>query len=214
MVRYTLLLIFWSIVTPMKAQIEQCDVLKLTDAIVISEYLPCPRRDSLYVKGNHYICFYGRIVPFMVYARFNEYLIKDLESNTNIPDSLKKIENDEMVDYLLYDYTYDLRYSKLERRNFEKKGRIESNEIYKRPRKKKLYVAYAFEGEIVMYKTRRKTIIHTGFKDPIYTMKPLKLSKFAVLKKAERLRPLSQEEAHSMNLEKVKNSYIKIFAPE
>jgi hypothetical protein len=41
MVRYTLLFILWSIViTPIKAQIEQCDIIKLKDAIVIGEYLP------------------------------------------------------------------------------------------------------------------------------------------------------------------------------
>jgi len=216
MVRYTLLFLLWSMITvPLKAQIEQCEIIKLTDAIVISEYLPCPRLDSVYVQGNHYICFDGRIIPFIIYASFNKDLIKRLESNTYIPECLKKLDDDPIVDYLLYDYTYNLKYSKHERQNQEVRGQlIESSDIYKLHGKKKLYVVYALEGEIVIYKTRGKTVIHTGFKDPIFTLKPLKLSKFSVLKKAEMLRSLTIEEARSMNLEKYEKSYINLFIPE
>jgi hypothetical protein len=65
-----------------------------------------------------------------------------------------------------------------------------------------------------MYKTKRKAMIHTGFEDPIYTLKPLKLSKFAVLKKAENLRSLTIEEMRSKNLKEYDKSYIKLFIPE
>ena len=91
---------------------------------------------------------------------------------------------------------------------------IESEDIYKRRGKKKLYVVYCLEGEVVLYKTKRKTVIHTGFKDPIFTLKPLKLSKFAVLKRADMLRSLTVEEIRSMKLKKYENNYIKLFIPE
>ena len=82
MVRYTLLFILWSIViTPIKAQIEQCDIVKLKDAIVIGEYLPCTPRDSIYVEGNHYICYDGNKVPFITHASSHNSLIKRLDSN-------------------------------------------------------------------------------------------------------------------------------------
>ena len=216
MVRYTLLFLLWSMITvPLKAQIEQCEIIKLTDAIVISEYLPCPRLDSVYVQGNHYICFDGRIIPFIIYASFNKDLIKRLESNTYIPECLKKLDDDPIVDYLLYDYTYNLKYSKHERQNQEVRGQlIESDDIYKRHGKKKLYVVYSFEGEIVMYKTKRKTLLFKGFEDPVFTLKPLKLSKFAILKKAKGLRSLTTGEVRSMNLEKYEKRYINLFIPE
>ena len=105
MVRYTLLFILWSIViTPLKAQIEQCDIVRLKDAIVIGEYLPCTPRDSVYVEGNHYICFDGKKVPFVTYASFNKSLTKRLESNISIPEYLKNIGGDPIVDYLDYNY--------------------------------------------------------------------------------------------------------------
>ncbi len=80
--------------------------------------------------------------------------------------------------------------------------------------KKKLYVVYSLEGEVVLYKTRNKILLKTGFKDPIFTKKPLKLSKFAVLKRADMLRPLTVEEIRSMKLKKYENNYIKLFIPE
>ena len=216
MVRYTLLFLFLSIViAPIRAQIEQCEILKLTDAIVIGEYLPCPRRDSVYVEGNHYICFDGKKVPFVTYASFNKSLIKRLESDISIPECLKNIGGDPIVDYLDYNYSYYLKFSKHERQNQEVRGQlIESDDIYKRRGKKKLYVVYSLEGEILFYKTRSKTVIHNGFKDPIFTLKPLKLSKFAVLKRAEKLRSLTVEEIRSMKLKKYEGSYIKLFIPE
>jgi hypothetical protein len=215
MVRYMLLFLFWNIVTPMKAQIEQCEVLKLTGAIVISEYLPCSRLDSCYVEGNHYIFFDGRTMPFIINASFNKFLINRYKTNTSIPECLSTIEEDPILDYLLYDYTYNLKYSKHERRNLEKRGQLlESTDIYKRLGKKKIYVVYSFDGEIAMYKMRRKIVLHKGFEDPIFILKSTKASKFAVLKKAESLRSLTLEEIHSMNLEKDENSYINIFAPE
>ena len=220
MVRYTLLFIFlfWSIViTPIKAQIEQCDIIKLKDAIVIGEYLLCIPRDSVYVEGNHYICFDGKKVPFVTYASFNKSLIKRLDSNINIPECLKKIEEvDPIVDYFDYNYTYRLSFSKQARQSHDKRrGQlIESEDIYKRRGKKKLYVVYSMEGEIVLYKTRRKTILFTGYKDPIFTKKPLILSKFAVLKRADMLRSLTVEEIRSMKLKKYENNYIKLFIPE
>ena len=218
MLRYTLLFIFCStVITPIKAQIEQCDIIKLKDAIVIGEYLPCTPRDSVYVEGNHYICFDGKKVPFVTYASFNMSLIKMLDSNINIPECLKKIEDvDPIIDYFDYNFTYQLSFSKQERQSHEKRrGQlIESEDIYKRRGKKKLYVVYFMEGEIVLYKTRRKTILFTGFKDPIFTKKPLILSKFAVLKKAEKLRSLMTEEIRSMNLKKYEGNYIKLFIPE
>ena len=114
-----------------------------------------------------------------------------------------------------YNYTYYLKFSKHERQNQEVRGQlIESEDIYKRRGKKKLYVVYSMEGEIVLYKTRRKTKLFTGFKDPFFTKKPLILSKFAVLKKAEKLRSLTIEEIRSMNLKKYEGSYIKLFIPE
>ena len=108
MLRYTLLFIFCStVITPIKAQIEQCDIIKLKDAIVIGEYLPCTPRDSVYVEGNHYICFDGKKVPFITYASFNKSLIKRLESNISIPECLKNIGGDPIVDYLDYKASLD-----------------------------------------------------------------------------------------------------------
>lgn len=217
MVRYTLLFIFWSIViTPIKAQIEQCDIVKLKDAIVIGEYLPCTPCDSVYVEGTHYICFDGKKIPFITEAVYNESLTKELESNIGIPECLKKnIGWDPIVDYLDYNYTYYLKFSKHERQNQEVRGQlIESEDIYNRRGKKKLYVVYSLEGEVVLYKTRNKILLKTGFKDPIFIKKPLKLSKFAVLKKAEKLNSLTVEEIRSMKLKKYENNYIKLFIPE
>ena len=148
MVRYTLLFILWSIViTPIKAQIEQCDIVKLKDAIVIGEYLPCTPRDSIYVEGNHYICYDGNKVPFITHASSHNSLIKRLDSNINIPECLKKIKDgDPIVDYIDYNYTYNLKFSKHERQNQEVRGQlIESEDIYKRRGKKKLYVVYFLE---------------------------------------------------------------------
>ena len=47
MEHYTLLLLLCGLgITPIQAQIKECEVLSLTDAIVIGEYLPCtPRPD-------------------------------------------------------------------------------------------------------------------------------------------------------------------------
>ena len=59
MERYKLLylLIFLGsfLFTPIQAQVERYEILHLKDAIVISEYLPCPRLDSTYIEGNHYL---------------------------------------------------------------------------------------------------------------------------------------------------------------
>ncbi len=216
MVRYTFLFIFWIIFSaPMRAQLEQCDIVKLKDAIVIGEYLPCTPRDSVYVKGNHYIYFDGKKVPFITDASFNKSLIKRLESNISIPECLKNIGWDPIVDYLDYNYTFNLKFSKHERQSQELRGQLlESDDIYKRRGKKKLYVVYSLEGEIVLYKTRRKIIIHTGFKEPVFTLQPLKLSKFAVLKKAEKLSSLTIEVIRSMKLKKYEKKYIKLFIPE
>ena len=215
MVRYTIIFVLWSLITtPIHAQIEQCEVVSLTDAIVISEYIPCPQLDSFYVEGCHYIYFGGKTVPFKIRASFNKFLVDHYETNSYIPECLYKTEEDPILNYLSHDYTYDLSYSKHERRNFEKRGRIESNDIYKRKGSKRSYVAYSFEGEIVMYKTKRKIMIDRGFNDPIYKRRPMKSSEFAVIKKAGSLRSLTMEEANSMNLKKEGNRYINIFAPE
>lgn len=217
MEHYTLLLLLCGLgITPIQAQIKECEVLNLTDAIVISEYLPCPQLDSFYIEGNHYIHFDGRTVPFKTNASFNKYLIDHFETRVNIPDSLYTFQEDPILDYLLYDYTYNLYYSKHERRNHEKKGRIDSHDIYKRKGKQRLYIAYSFSGEIVMYKMRSKIILHQGFNDPVYEKKPIKSSNFAVLKKVELggLRSLTIEEANSMKLEKDEKSCIFVFAPE
>ena len=48
----------------------------------------------------------------------------------------------------------------------------------------------------------------------VFTLKPLKLSKFAVLKRADMLRSLTVEEIRSMKLKKYENNYIKLFIPE
>ena len=214
MLRYTLLLL-WSLgVAPIQAQIKECEVLSLTDAIVVSEYLPCSRIDSFYIEGNHYIYFDGRAVPFKTNASFNKFLIDHYKSNAYIPECLYTIDEDPILDYLLYDYTYNLYYSKFERRNLEKKGRIDSNDIYMRKDDQKLYVAYAFDGEIVMYKMRKKIVLHKGFNDSLIEKKPIRSSRFAVLKKARLLRSLTIEESNSMKLEKKENSSIFVFTPE
>ena len=49
---------------------------------------------------------------------------------------------------------------------------------------------------------KRKILLSKGFKEPEYTLKPIKSSKFAVLNKAESLRSLTMEEANAMNLKK------------
>ena len=116
------------------------------------------------------------------------------------------------MDELSYNYTYELRYSYFYR--IRDRNSIESDEIYKRAGKKKIFIAYAFDGEIVMYKMKRKIILSKGFKDPIYTKKATKASKFAVLRKAERLRSLTSEEANLLKLKKVEMSYINTFSPE
>ena len=215
MTRYTLLLLFWSIIVfPIRAQIEQCEILHLTNATVISEYLPCPRcgHDSTYVIGNHYIYFNGKAVPFRLDSNMNKDLVDNFESNVYIPEQLHIYNGDPIVDELSYDYTYELRYSIFYMRR--ERNRIYSNDIYKRVGKKKLYIAYAFDGEIIMYKMKRKIVLSKGFKDPIYTKKATRASKFAVLKKAERLRSLTLEEANLLKLKKVEISYINIFSPE
>ena len=213
MLRYTLLL--WSLaVAPVQAQISQCEVINLTDAIVVSEYLPCSRIDSFYIEGNHYIYFDGRAIPFKTNASFNKFIIDHFKSNVYIPECLYTIDEDPILDYLLYDYTYNLYNSKFERRNLEKKGRIDSNDIYMRKDGQKLYVAYAFDGEIVMYKMRKKIILHKGFNDSLIEKKPIRSSRFAVLKKARLLKSLTIEESNSMKLGKKENSCIYVFTPE
>jgi len=214
MLRYTLLLLWSLAVAPVQAQISQCEVINLTDAIVVSEYLPCSRIDSFYIEGNHYIYFDGRAIPFKTNASFNKFIIDHFKSNVYIPECLYTIDEDPILDYLLYDYTYNLYNSKFERRNLEKKGRIDSNDIYMRKDGQKLYVAYAFDGEIVMYKMRKKIILHKGFNDSLIEKKPIRSSRFAVLKKARLLRSLTIEESNLMKLEKKENSSIFVFRPE
>ena len=76
MARYTFLILFWSfIITPMQAQIVRCEIIRLKDAIVISEYPPCPRLDSTYIDGDHYIYFNAKKVNFKMYSNYNKYLI-------------------------------------------------------------------------------------------------------------------------------------------
>ena len=214
MLRYTLLLLWSLAVAPVQAQISQCEVINLTDAIVVSEYLPCSRIDSFYIEGNHYIYFDGRAIPFKTNASFNKFIIDHFKSNVYIPECLYTIDEDPILDYLLYDYTYNLYNSKFERRNLEKKGRIDSNDIYMRKDGQKLYVAYAFDGEIVMYKMRKKIILHKGFNDSLIEKKPIRSSRFAVLKKARLLKSLTIEESNSMKLGKKENSCIYVFTPE
>lgn len=210
MARYTFLILFWSfIITPMQAQIVRCEIIRLKDAIVISEYPPCPRLDSTYVEGNHYICFDGKTVLFKNFTDYNGFLIHRYGSNVDIPECLtngkeNKVE-DKPVHWLNYDGSYNLEYSEFERRELR---RVLSNDIYKRTGKKSLYVAYAFDGEIVVYKMRKKILLYEGFKDEFCAFKSLKMSKFAVLKKAERLRSLTKEEAKSMHLKRTGNSSI------
>ena len=213
MARYTLFLLCF-IVTPLHAQIEQCEVVHLTNAIVISEYLPCPRLDSFYVEGNHFIYVYGKAMHFKPYSDYNKYLIDHFETNVYIPECLHTTKEDPILHSLLNDYSYNLLYSVHERINHEIKGRLDSNDFYRQTGKKKLYVAYSFEGEIVMYKMRRKIMLEQGFEDPIFSLRPSKSSKFAVLKKAGRLRSLTMEEANAMNLKKVEKRHIRIFRPE
>ena len=194
---------------PLYAQIERCEIIRLKDAIVISEYLYSPRHDSCYFEGNHYICFDGKTVLFKNYTDYNGYLIRDYGSNVDIPECLtngeeNKVE-DKPVHWFNYDGSYNLEYSEHERREL---WRVLSNDFYKRAGKKSIYVVYHFEGEIVMYKMRRKIILKPGYADEFFTLKPVKTSKLAVLKKAERLRSLTAEEAKSMKLEKIDNSYI------
>lgn len=213
MKRYTLLILWSIIVTPILAQIEQCEILHLTDAIVISEYLPVPHYcDSVYVEGNRYIYFNGKKILFRPDSNKNKDLVDHYESNVYIPECLHTYNGDDLLDYLSFDFTYDLRYSIFERG--EERDRIDSNEIYKRSGKKKLFIAYNFDGEIVMYKMKRKIILSKGFKDPIYTIKATKASKFAVLRKAERLRSLTSEETNLMKLKKVEMSCINLFRIE
>ncbi len=216
MARYKLLLLLNIIVTSIQAQIEQCEIIHLTDAVVISEYLPCSlyRLDSLYVESKHYICYNDRKEIFKIYSSFNKYLTDHFESNDYIPECLHAANENPILDYFNFNYSYDLRYSEHERNNQEIRDRIDSNDFYKCAGKKKIYVAYSFTGEIVLYKMKRKILLSKGFKEPEYTLKSIKSSKFAVLKKAESLRSLTKEEANAMNLKKVENSYIRIFRPE
>ncbi len=213
MARY--LFFFWSLlVTPIWAQIDKCEILTITNAVIISEYKPCPQLDSFYVSGNHYICFDGNTVHFKANASFNKYLTDHIESNVCLPDCLYVTDEDPISDYFLYDYTYNLCYSRFERKNLEKKGRIDSNDIYKRRGKRELYVAYSFSGEIVMYKTKKKVVLYEGFSDTLCKNKPVKSSKFAVLKKAKELRSLNSEEVDSMGLKIVEYNHILLYAPE
>ena len=216
MARYKFLILLSIIVTPIQAQIEQCEIFHLTDAVVISEYLPRSlyQLDSLYVEGNHYIYHNGRKMFFKFHSNFNKYLTNRFESYVHIPEFLHTYYGDPISDYLKFDYSYDLRYSEHERNNQEIRNRLDSNDFYKRRGKKKLYVAYSFTGEIVIYKMKNKILLWKGFKEPEYTLKPIMSSKFAVLKKAESLRSLTMEEANAMNLKKVERNYIRIFRPE
>ena len=219
MARYTILMLWSFIITPTQAQIERCDILHLTDAVVISEYLPCPRIDlyyveGAYVEGCHYIYYNSRTIPFKIYSNYNKTIVDRYESNVYIPECLHTTKGDPVLDWLSFDYSYDLTHSEHERHSPWIRGRIESNDFYKRTGKKKLYVAYAFNGDIVIYKMRRKILFQEGFKDPIYELKPKKSSKFAVLKKAEKLRSLTTEEAKMFHLKKVEKSYIHVFYPE
>lgn len=217
MARYKFLLLLSIFFTPIQAQIKKCEILHLTDAVVISEYLPRSlyRLDSLYVEGNHYIYHYGRKMIFKLWSGYNKYLTDHYEANVDIPECLRKTNaEDPILDYLNYNYSYDLRYSEHERNNQEIRNRLDSNDFYTYVGKKKIYVAYSFSGEIVIYKMKRKILLCKGFKEPEYTSKPIKSSKFAVLKKAESLRTLTMEEANAMNLKKVERSYIRIFRPE
>ena len=213
MARY--LLFFWSLlVTPIWAQIDKCEILTINNAVIISEYMPCSQLDSFYISGNHYICFNGSTVHFKPNASFNKYLTDHIESNVCLPDCLSVTDEDPILDYIHYDYTYNLYYSRYERKNLEKKGRIDSNDIYKRRGKRKLYVAYSFSGEIVMYKTKKKVVLHEGFSDTLCKKKTVKTSKFAVLKKAKGLRSLYREEVNTMGLKKVEYNHILLIAPE
>ena len=92
MLRYTLLLLWSLAVAPVQAQISQCEVINLTDAIVVSEYLPCSRIDSFYIEGNHYIYFDGRAIPFKTNASFNKFIIDHFKSNVYIPECLYTID--------------------------------------------------------------------------------------------------------------------------
>lgn len=209
------LLLLWSfIITPIHAQVERYEILHLTDAIVICEYLPHPRLDTTYVEGNVFIYFNGRTVPFKTYSDYNKYLIADHGSNVYIPECLLKTEEEPIENWLDYNYSYNLNYSEHNRWSPWIKGSIESNDFYKRAGKKTLYVVFAFEGEIVMYKMKRKIIFAYGFNDGIYKVKDTKSSKFAVLKKAEKLRSLTTEEANSMHLKKVEINHIHRFRPD
>ena len=216
MERYTLLLILLGsfIITPMQAQVEKYEILHLKDAIVISEYLPCPRLDSTYIDGDHYIYFNAKKVNFKMYSNYNKYLIDRHGTNVYIPECLLKTEDEPIEDWLDHNYSYNLNYSEHEGGSPWIKGRVESNDIYKRAGKKNLYVVYAFEGDIVMYKMRKKIVIEQGFKDDIFVLKPKKSSKFVVLKKAEKLRSLTTEEAKSLHLKKVEKTHIHVFSPE
>ena len=217
MARYTILILFWSfLITPIQAQIEKCEILHLKDAIVICEFTPLSPFDTTYVEGDHYICYDGKTVFFEIYADNNSYLISDHESNVNIPECLTNGEEnkaeDKYVHWLTYDYSYNLQYSEYERRVMLRG--IVCKDCYKRAGKKNLYVAYAFEGDIVMYKMRKKIVIEQGFKDDIYVLKPKKSSRFAVLKKADKLRSLTMEEAKSLRLKKNDKSFIHLYVVE
>ena len=217
MARYTFLILFWSfLITPIHAQIEKCEILHLKDAIVICEFTPLSPFDTTYVEGDHYICYDGKTVFFEINADNNSYLIRQHESNVNIPECLTNEEEnkaeDKYVHWLTYDYSYYLQYSEYERREMVRG--IVCKDCYKRTGKKSVYVAYAFDGEIVMYRMRRKILIHKGLKDVCYTWKPLKLSKFAILKKADKLRSLTMEEAKSLRLKKIDKSFIHLYVVE
>ena len=140
MARYKFLLLLSIIVTPIQAQIEKCEILHLTDAVVISEYLPRSlyQHDSLYIEGNHYIYQNGRKIVFEQCSNFNKYLTDHFESDVFIPECLHTTNGeDPILDYLNFNYTYDLRYSEHERSNQEIRNRIDSNDFYKCIGKKK-----------------------------------------------------------------------------
>ena len=111
-----LVLLFSIFATPIQAQIEQCEILHLTDAVVISEYLPRSlyQLDSLYIEGNHYIYHNGRKMIFKFHSNFNKYLTDRFESDVYIPECLHTYYGDPILDYLNFNYSYDcLKYTYL-----------------------------------------------------------------------------------------------------
>lgn len=216
MKRFFLIFILGLITTSIHSQIEQCEILHITNAIVISEYLPLsPSRTKFYyVEGNKYIYYNGVKVHFMPYSDFNKHIIEKYESNVFIPECLHKSNSDWILDWLNSDYTYDLRFSIHDGTNYVPRGEFRSNDFYRHARKKKIYVAYCFDGEIVVYRMKRKIVLQRGFEDQEYTLKPTRCSKFAVLKKADNLRSLTVDEAISMRLKKVSFNCINIFRAE